>query len=184
MREYIREIVLESPGRKRLRIFDFDDTLVKTDAKVHVTESSGRTFDLTPGEYAAYVKKRGDKFDYGDFERLINPRAIRWTGRVLRNVYEKHGPEGVVVVSARGHGEPIQQFLTEAGFRGIEVVALGNPDPRAKAAWVDVRITQDGLELVEFFDDSRRNVVAVERLRRKHPTVKIVTRNVMNRYGG
>ena len=43
---------------KRLRIFDFDDTLVKTDSYVYVTNGESQ-LKLTPGQYAIYDEKKG-----------------------------------------------------------------------------------------------------------------------------
>ena len=39
---------------KKLRIFDFDDTLVKTNSFIYVTHKDGKTSKLSPGEYAVY----------------------------------------------------------------------------------------------------------------------------------
>jgi len=182
LRELISEIVLEEPGIRRLRVFDFDDTLVRTDAMVHVTDANGITHHLTSHEYAFYERKEGDTLDYCDFERLINPRPIRWTNKVLRTVHEKYGPSGVAVMSARGNGEPIRQFLSNIGYNEIEIIAIGNSDPQLKAKWIDERIVRDGLDLVEFFDDSHRYNVAVNCLRHKHPNVRIITHEVTNTY--
>jgi phosphoglycolate phosphatase-like HAD superfamily hydrolase len=38
---------------KKLRVFDFDDTLVKTTSFIYVT-NNGKKSKLTPGEYAVY----------------------------------------------------------------------------------------------------------------------------------
>ena len=45
---------------KRLRIFDFDDTLVKTDSYVYVNNGDSQ-IKLTPGQYAVYNEKDGDQ---------------------------------------------------------------------------------------------------------------------------
>ncbi len=181
LREYLSEIVKEArSAHKRLRIFDFDDTLVKTDAMVHVTDRCGVSFDLTPGEFAVYERQDGDVMDYSDFQKLINPRAIRWTNKILHNVYAHHGPTGLVILSARSCKEPIEQFLHDIGMNDVEVVALNNADPLVKARWVDARIRRDGLTEVEFFDDSHKNVAAIRDLERDHPEVKIIARHIVH----
>lgn len=180
LREYIRGLLREGKDIKRLRVFDFDDTLVVTDAKVWVTPEKGERFALTPGEFAVYEKKPGDAMDYTEFRQLINPRAIAWTGHILRNVYDKYGPEGLVILSARSTPEPIVQFLNDAGMPGIEVKALDNADPKVKAAWVDTWIREKNLDYVEFFDDSHKNIAAVKQLKHDHPDVHIVVRHVVH----
>ena len=58
---------------KRLRIFDFDDTLVKTDSYVYVNNGDSK-IKLTPGQYAVYNEKDGDQFDFSDFKKVKNPK--------------------------------------------------------------------------------------------------------------
>ena len=41
---------------KKLRVFDFDDTLVKTTSFIYVT-NNGKTRKLTPGQYVQYIMK-------------------------------------------------------------------------------------------------------------------------------
>lgn len=180
LREYIRGLVREEQHLRRLRVFDFDDTLVVTDAKVWVTPENGERFALTPGEFAVYEKKPTDVMDYTEFQQLINPRAIAWTGQILRNVYDKYGPEGLVILSARSTPEPIMQFLHDAGMDGVEVKALNNADPKVKAHWIDTWIREKNLDYIEFFDDSHKNIAAVKQLKHDHPDVHIVVRHVVH----
>lgn len=179
--EYLASVAAESPGcRRTLRIFDFDDTLVKTDAHVRVKHADGSLSVLTPGEFALYERRSGDVFDYSDFQLLINPRAIEWMNAVMRHVYDHHGPAGLVVLSARSTARPIEGYLSQAGITGVEVVALSDADPTKKAAWVDARIRREGLTWVEFFDDSHKNVAAVLALAPEHVGVTIVARRIVH----
>jgi hypothetical protein len=181
LQKYIKEIVVQkSTNHKKLWVFDFDDTLVKTDATTHVTCSDGTKFDLTPGEFAVYEKQSGQTFDYTDFQQLINPRAIKWMNRILHNVYAHHGAKNVVILSARSTAEPIVQFLQDIGLRDVEVVALDNANPLVKATWIDARIKRDGYDIVEFFDDSPKNVAAVRELERDNQNVQIIARHIVH----
>ena len=127
-----------------------------------------------------YEKQLGETYDYTDFQRLINPRAIKWMNRILRNVYEHHGSDGLVVLSARSSAKPIEQFLREAGYVGIEVVALDDANPQVKADWIDARIRKGKLKLVEFFDDSHKNVASVKQLQKKHPDVRLIVHHIVH----
>lgn len=164
----------------KLWVFDFDDTLVKTDTVTHVTTATGEKFDLSPSEFVAYDKQPGDVFDFTDFEKLNNPRPIRWVNRILHNVYKHHGRDAIVVLSARSVVGPIQQYLDSIGLGDIEAVALGNILPEAKATWISERIARDNLSVVEFLDDSHKNVRVVEDLRNHHPNVTIVARHIVH----
>lgn len=173
-------MINEASSVKRLRIFDFDDTLVMTDARILVTDANGKEFTLTPGEFAVYDQQPGDIFDYSEFDDLINPRVITWTAKILQNVYDKYGAEGLVILTARGTSKPVTQFLSDIGLHDIEVKALGDADPKMKAKWIDRWITERGLEYVEFFDDSHKNIAAVRELKHLHPGVHVVVRHVVH----
>lgn len=180
LRRAVKALVLEQLSRGKLRVFDFDDTLVQTDARVYVTNDSGVTV-MTPAEYAVYEPRQGDEFDYSEFQKLINPREIAWTLRIFRRVYDKCGASGVKILTARQSPAPASQFLEDAGMPGVEVIALGSSDPEDKASWIADKIASDDLSYVEFFDDSLKNVTAVENLKSKFPNVKIVSRHVMHK---
>ena len=68
--DFIHDMIARSlfTESKKLRVFDFDDTLVKTTSFIYVT-NKGKTRKLTPGQYAVYKEKPGDEFDFKDFER-------------------------------------------------------------------------------------------------------------------
>ena len=61
---------------KKLRVFDFDDTLVKTTSFIYITNGNKKV-KLTPGQYAIYKEKPGDEFDYSDFKSVKNPIQIK-----------------------------------------------------------------------------------------------------------
>lgn len=181
LREYIASVLSERrrvEGR-RLRVFDFDDTLVKTNSKIYVTSGRGDKFELTPGEYAVYEPQPGDEFDYSDFSKLIDPREIVWTGRILRNILTRGGE--VVILTARAAQAPVYQFLEDAGLPRLEVIALANADPEKKADYIERRIIDDDVKYVEFFDDSYKNVEAVNRRAAKYPDVKVISRHIVHK---
>ena len=76
--------ILKEERIMKLRIFDFDDTIVQSKSRVKVTNKSGNEEMLTPGEYAVYQQKPGDVFDYSEFDRVIEPKEIKALTKVLR----------------------------------------------------------------------------------------------------
>jgi hypothetical protein len=110
---------------------------------------------------------------------LIDPREIVWTGRILRNILSKGGE--VVILTARSAQAPVYQFLEDAGLPRLEVVALANADPEKKADYIEKRIVDDGVKYVEFFDDSYKNVEAVNRRAAKYPSVKVISRHIVHK---
>jgi len=169
LKQYIEEVVSCPEGHKRLWVFDFDDTLCRTDSKIYLVTADGTRRSLKPGEFASYVESPGERFDYSEFLSLINPRPIKWVNRVLRAVYDHHGGANITVLSARGFPGPIHEYLDIHGMPDVEVVTLGssaNETADVKAEWVTRRIEQGGYDSVVFLDDSVRNVEAAGRLER------------------
>lgn len=148
---------------KKLRVFDFDDTIVKTDSYIYVTTKSGKKFKLTPGEYATYKPRSGDKFDYSDFDQVTNPKEIKAITKILRDMVKKGGDRGVFILTARESEKPIQRYLRDIGIRNVEVVGLGSSDPKDKSDWIVDKVESEDFDDVYFIDDSMDNVKAVKR---------------------
>lgn len=165
----------------KLRIFDFDDTLVKTDATIKVTDPDGKTTSMTPGEFAVHEIDDSNQYDFSEFEQanLINPREIKKVTKVLRNVLNAGGEREVAILTARTPAaqQSIEDYLDDIGIDSgkINIVLVGTSDPLAKANWVENKIV-DGATDILFLDDSGKNIDAVLNLKNKHPNVKIDAR--------
>jgi hypothetical protein len=153
-----RSLFVES---KKLRVFDFDDVLVKTDSFIYVTHANGKQSKMTPGEYAVYTPKKGDRFDYSDFEHVKNPVEIKGITELLRRMLAGSGDRGVFILTARSAERPIQKYLKDIGIRNVTVVGVGSSDPMKKADWIEAQIDKEGYDDVYFIDDSKKNVDAV-----------------------
>ena len=165
-----RSLFVES---KKLRVFDFDDTLVKTTSFIYVT-NNGKKKKLTPGEYAVYNEKPGDEFDFSDFSKVQNPDEIKKITKVLRRIVSSSGGDGVHILTARAAYKPIRQYLKDIGINmsKIYVTALASNNPKDKADWIEKHIAK-GYTDIAFMDDSLKNVRAVQQLQRKYPDVRI-----------
>ena len=167
---------------KKLRIFDFDDTLFETEAKVIVISSDGTSREITPAEYAVYEPQSGDKFDFSQFQTLINPTLIRSIGkRFYKIVTSSNGDRKTVILTARGsEAAPHIKDIIRKYFRvNIEVVTLGTGDPMAKANWILNKIQNEGYNDIFFVDDSSKNILAtyktISNLPIKYKLVDITT---------
>jgi len=166
---------------KTLYVTDFDDTLAKTDANVHVTSGDGKTRTMSPEEYAVYDAQPDDKFDFSEFEQLKNPRAITRFTELLRRVVDEKKADKVTVLTARGHTKPIAKFLQAMGITsGVSIAALGDSDPKRKANYIEKHI-KDGYSRVLFVDDSPKNVAAVNQLKTQYPDVKLISHHVKHK---
>lgn len=163
---------------KKLRIFDFDDTLVKTNSSVYVKdEKTGKVRKMTPGEYAVYEPKPTDKFDFSEFDKVIQPQEIKGVTNLLRRIAKSEGERKIVILTARGVYQPVKDYLQDIGLSGIYVVALGDSDPEKKAEWIENKI-KTGYNDIFFIDDSHKNVNAVGTLSKKYPNVKLRVQQV------
>lgn len=167
---------------KKLRIFDLDDTLFETEAKVIVISSDGTSREITPAEYAVYEPQSGDKFDFSQFQTLINPTLIRSIGkRFYKIVTSSNGDRKTVILTARGsEAAPHIKDIIRKYFRvDIEVVTLGTGDPMAKANWILNKIQNEGYNDIFFVDDSSKNILAtyktISNLPIKYKLVDITT---------
>ena len=167
----------EADENKKLRVFDFDDTLVKTKSHIYVKHKDGKESKLNPGEYAIYEPKDGDQFDFSDFERVQDPQEIKGVTKLLKTVARAEGERKVVILTARSAYKPVKDYLKDIGLEGIYVVALGDSDPQKKADWIEDKIKK-GYNDVFFIDDSHKNVAAVNGLKEKYPNIKMKVSHV------
>jgi hypothetical protein len=169
---------LNEAGEKKLRIFDFDDTLVKTKSNIYIQHKDNKKSTLTPGEYAIYEPKDGDKFDFSDFEKVKQPQEIKGVTRLLKNIVRVGGSE-IVILTARSAYKPIKDYLSDIGLDKLFVVALADSDPQKKADWIEDKI-KGGVKDVFFIDDSHKNVAAVKALSKKYPNISLKVRHVQH----
>lgn len=145
---------------KKLRIFDFDDTLVKTNSFIYVTHRNGMKTKLSPGQYAKYDARDGDEFDFKDFQQVTRPELIKGYVELLRRMVSSGGSREVFILTARAAEKPVSQFIKDLGIRGVTVVALGDNNPEKKADWIEDKV-KAGYDDVFFVDDSEKNIAAV-----------------------
>ncbi len=162
-----RTLFVES---KKLRIFDFDDTLVKTNSFIYVTHKDGKKSKLTPGQYAVYKERPGDVFDYKDFQQVTRPELIKGYVELLKRMVNSGGSREVFILTARSVERPVSEFIKDLGIRGVTVVALGDNNPEKKADWIEDKV-KAGFDDVFFVDDSAKNIDAV-RNRLKNYNIK------------
>jgi FMN phosphatase YigB (HAD superfamily) len=156
---------------KKLRVFDFDDTLVKTTSFIYVTHRNGMKTKMTPGQYAKYDARDGDEFDFKDFQQVKRPELIKGYVELLRRMVSSGGSREVFILTARAAERPVSQFIKDLGINGVKVIALGDNNPEKKADWIEDRV-KEGYDDVFFVDDSEKNVTAVRQRLKAYSDVK------------
>ena len=167
---------------KILSVFDFDNTLAKTDTHVYIQKRGKLIKKLSTAQYAGYKLKKGESFDYHEFNKIIkNPRLIRKNFKILVKQLEKarknpRGSRKVTILTARGVSMPVTTFFKTLGLKPY-VVALGSADPKDKADWIENQINKkNGYNTVYFMDDCKKNIVAINEMLEKYPEVESIVK--------
>ena len=169
-------------NESKLRVFDFDDTLVRSQSKIKVTHPDGSVEYLNSAEYAVRREDPENEYDFSEVEKVIDPQEIEKVTNILRNVVHagSDGREVVILTARRPVSEDaIKDYLEEIGIdtSKITFVLLGDADPLAKSNWIEEKINS-GVNDVLFLDDSGKNVDAVLDLKHQYPDIKIDARQV------
>ena len=154
---------------KKLRVFDFDETLVFTKSYIYVKQPNGKEKKLTPGEYAVYQEKPGEEYDFRDFYSVQEPQELKRITKVFKRIIFKNGGDGVFILTARPQAveKHVQQYLKDIGInKRIPVVGLQSNNPKDKADWLEKKIDDEGYDDVYFADDSKKNVDAAKKMLR------------------
>ncbi len=165
---------------KVLYIFDFDDTLVKTDGKIKIKKNCGKKIELTPSQYALYEISELDVLDFSDFEKVINPVIIDWVAEILKKVTNKRGKNHTQILTARANKIPIIKFLKEKKLPNIKINCMAGSSPELKSAWIEKQIIENKYDCICFFDDSIKNIEAVKKLKNKYQNIKFKIKLVNN----
>ena len=165
---------------RTLCIFDFDDTLITSNAKVRVIKQSGHTKKLSTAQYAKYTAQPGDVFDFDEFNRY--PKQLEIIEPVFAELQASItlcGPDNVVILTARSNPLPVKMFLQQHNIPDIEVKAVGSSDPMMKAYYILGRVKSEKFDQVVVFEDNVKNIRTIQKVVSKTGT-KLKTNRVKN----
>jgi hypothetical protein len=152
---------------KKIRIFDFDDTLARTKSNVLYTMPDGKKGKLTAEEFAKKGEEmaaKGAQWDFSEFNKVVDGKKGPLF-QVAEAIQKARGTEDVFVLTARApeSAVAIKDFLKSVGLDiPIEnVTGLGDSSPFAKSKWV-VEKAAEGYNDFYFADDAYKNVRAVQ----------------------
>ena len=151
---------------KKIRVFDFDDTLATTKSNVLFTAPDGTEGSLTAEKFAmdgARLLEEGYSFDFTEFDKVTKgkPGPLLNLAKKIQNA---RGTEDVFVLTARGPQAAIaiKEFLDSQGLDIPlkNITGLGKSTGEAKANWM-VDKAAEGYNDFYFADDAKSNVKAV-----------------------
>jgi len=150
---------------KKARVFDFDDTIARTNSKVFA-EKAGERIELTAEEFAArgdILIGEGYKMDFSDFNKVVDGKKGPLFD-VMKKMKEASGDRDMFILTARApeSAPAIKQFLDAMGINIPlkNITGLGNSAGKAKADWL-VGKAAEGYNDFYFADDAAQNVKAV-----------------------
>ena len=148
-----------------LYIFDFDDTLIDSDAVVRISHADGSSSEMSSEKYAKYDELPGDKFDFTDFDSYPrNPEIIEPVFAELRSAIATEGKDSVVILTARSNPTPVRLFLNENKIPDIDIITTGTSNPNAKAVFIVEKVKSDKYEEVIVFEDNVRNIRTIRKV--------------------
>jgi hypothetical protein len=152
---------------KKIRVFDFDDTLATTKSDVLFTAPDGTEGKLNAEEFAKRGKELLDEgyvFDFSEFNKVTKGKPGPLL-EVAKKIQAARGTEDVFVLTARAPEAQvaIKEFLDGVGLNiPLEnITGLGNSTGEAKANWM-VDKAAEGYNDFYFADDAYQNVKAVK----------------------
>ncbi len=153
---------------KKIRVFDFDDTLAYTKSDVLFTAPDGTKGKLNAEEFAKQGKElldQGYVFDFSEFNKVTKGKPGPLL-EIAKKIKAARGNEDLFVLTARAPEaqQAIYEFLKSQGveFKKQNIVGLGNSTGEAKAQWL-VGKAAEGYNDFYFADDAVANVSAVKK---------------------
>lgn len=177
----------------KIVVFDLDDTLVITDAKIKVCDKkTGECYALTPEEFNEYETQPHHELDFSDFRSLEVMKAgklIEYYLKIFKEAYKMKLAVGIV--TARDNKQMIYQWMREhVGFRidGDLIFAVndkvhgftGSISDKKKEAFKE--LIEMGYNDFQFFDDDDSNLKLVKSLENEYKDVKITTHKANKKF--
>jgi len=181
------EFLAEKAG-KGLTIFDIDDTMFVSKARVRVKNTNtGKVKELTPQEYNDYKLGNNEVWDYGEFKsaklfyQTATPiaRMIEKAKAIIKNATARGSK--VIIVTARSDMDNKDLFIKTFEAHGIPmknvyVERAGNVGGKNSAANKTVvfkkYLDTNKYARVRLFDDHIDNLKALLDLKRDYPNVE------------
>ena len=178
---------LEEATGKGLTMFDVDETMFITKAKVKVVNKNGKVIKkLDNQQFNLYKKKAGEEYDFGEFKnaevfnRTSTPiaRMINKVKVILKNAVRKGSK--VIIVTARPNFDNKKIFLDTFRKQGIDIDKIyveragnlgGGPAADNKKVIFRKYLDQKIYKRIRLFDDARSNLKAFLSLQKDYPDV-------------
>jgi hypothetical protein len=178
-----QDFIKKRPTRT-LSIFDIDDTLLHTTAKIKVVKDGKVLRTLTNQEFNTYELQPGEEFDFGEFR---NAEKFRKESEPIEHMMDElktildHTQGTVIMLTARADFDDKDTFLKTFRDHGIDMSRIhvhragnlpGDAIPaEKKAVWVRRYLDTGKYNQVSLYDDSMSNLRVFKSLKQEYPDV-------------
>ena len=152
---------------KKIRVFDFDDTLAKSKSMVIVNMPDGSSKKINATQFAQQasdLESQGAEFDFTEFSKVVEGKKGPLFD-VAQKIADARGTEDVFILTARPQNAdgPIKAFMKANGIDIPlkNITGLSDGTAEAKAGWIMGKAAE-GYNDFYFADDAIKNVKAVK----------------------
>jgi hypothetical protein len=177
------QFIAEAVQKKALHVFDIDDTLLHTTAKIHVKDPKGKVVKtLTNQEFNDHKLPKGHSYDFGEFRNAEKfNRESKPMPHMINHVKKLTADPSnhVIFNTARANFDDKNTFLRTFKKHGIDmskihVIRAGNLSKEGapaekKAVVIHGYIKKHKYNDVHMYDDSKTNLKSFVGLKQAHP---------------
>ena len=171
--------------KKSLVIFDIDDTLLHTTAKIKVVRNGVPVRELTNQEFNNYELGPGEEFDFGEFRDAEKfnreSQPIQPMINKLKTILNHSANSDVIMLTARADFDNRDLFLKTFTDLGIDMSRVhvhragnlpGDEIPAEKKAVFVRKYAETGkYDHIRLYDDSRSNLSVFKELQNEYPGI-------------
>ena len=177
----------EFVGTGTLTIFDIDETLFHTKAKVKVVKGGKVVRELDNQEFNTYKRKEGEEFDFGNFRnaeyfRNTSVPVVKMINKAKAIVKAKNNPHSrAIICTARADFDDKETFLQTFRDHGLPIdkmyveragnFDLGSSAENKKVVFRKYLNTKNYIK-TRLYDDAMSNLVAFLSLKSEYPDIE------------
>tara|TARA_B100001287_G_scaffold271312_1_gene271411 strand:+ start:1922 stop:2506 length:585 start_codon:yes stop_codon:yes gene_type:complete len=185
---------MDSKSKIDLSIFDIDETLFHTKAKVQVLKDGKINKILDNQQFNSYKLKNGESFDYGQFK---SAKIFKETSTPITKIIKKakriihfaiRSRSKVIIVTARQDMDDKKLFKEAFEAQGIDIGKvyveragnIGKKTASANKVVIFKKYLDTGrYARVRLFDDDKNNLKAFMSLQKNYANVKFTAHQVL-----